>query len=78
MSMLKTIREKKIFKKKLVLVITNWVYEGNNYIGWISLFNTSFPFEELFFWMMFYAASIVSYYELFIDDHTKVLRKRKK
>lgn len=54
-----------------------WIYEGNNYIGWITLFNTTFPFEELFFWMMFYAASIVSYYELFIDDHVKVIKKRR-
>jgi hypothetical protein len=45
-----------------------WIYEGNNYIGQVSLVNITFPFEELFFWMMFYAASLVSYYEIFIDD----------
>lgn len=45
-----------------------WVFKGNNYIGWITFFGIAFPFEELFFWMLFYAASIVSYYELFIDD----------
>lgn len=45
-----------------------WIYPGNNYIGWVSIFNITFPFEELFFWMLFYAASLVSYYELFIDD----------
>jgi hypothetical protein len=54
-----------------------WVYKGDNYIGWVSLFNTNFPFEELFFWMMFYAASLVSYYELFIEDYPKVVKKRK-
>lgn len=45
-----------------------WIYPGNNYIGWVKIFNLSFPFEELFFWMLFYSASIVSYYEILIDD----------
>jgi hypothetical protein len=45
-----------------------WIYPGNNYIGWIQILNLRFPFEEMFFWMMLYASTIVSYYELFIDD----------
>lgn len=47
-----------------------WIYKGN-YIGWVTLFNYSFPFEELFFWMLFYAVALVSYYKIFIDrnDH---------
>lgn len=46
-----------------------WVYPGN-YIGWITITfpGITFPLEELFFWMMFYAASLVSYYKLFIDN----------
>ena len=42
-----------------------WIYPGR-YIGWVSIFDVSFPFEELFFWMMLYAICIVSYYEVFI------------
>lgn len=49
-----------------------WVYNGNNYIGWVTISNIKFPFEELFFWMFFYAACLVSYYELFIDKHSSV------
>lgn len=45
-----------------------WIYPGNYYIGKISVLGITYPLEELFFWMMFYAASLVSYYELFIDD----------
>ena len=45
-----------------------WIYPGDNYIGKVTIFNLTFPFEELFFWMMFYAASLVSYYELFVDE----------
>jgi len=44
-----------------------WIFPGQ-YIGQVSIFGLSFPFEELFFWMMFYAATVVSYYEIFIDD----------
>lgn len=44
-----------------------WIYPGNNYIGWVTFMNITFPFEELFFWMLFYAATLVSYYELFVD-----------
>lgn len=47
-----------------------WIYPGNNYVGWVTIFNTTFPFEELFFWMMFYAASLVSYYEIFVNDES--------
>lgn len=49
-----------------------WIYKGT-YIGRVTLFNYSFPFEELFFWMLFYAASLVSYYKIFIDrnNHSK-------
>jgi len=54
---------------ELVAVATNgWIFPGE-YIGWVELFGLGFPFEELFFWMLFYAATIVSYYELLIDDY---------
>lgn len=55
-----------------------WIYPGNNYVGWVTVFGVGFPFEELFFWMMFYAATLVSYYELFIDDHPKLKRRKAK
>ncbi len=45
-----------------------WVYPGDNYVGWISLAGLRFPFEELFFWMLFYAPTLVSYYELMIEN----------
>ena len=44
-----------------------WIFPGE-YIGMVEIFGLRFPFEELFFWMMWYAAAIVSYYEVFIDD----------
>lgn len=48
-----------------------WVYHSN-YIGWVSIFGLSFPFEEFFYWMMLYAICIVSYYEVFINDRKKL------
>lgn len=47
--------------------IGGWVYPGQ-YIGWMTLFGVGFPAEEMLFWMLFYAATIVAYYERFIDD----------
>lgn len=44
-----------------------WVFNGN-YIGSVTLLGVVFPFEELFFWMLLYSPTIVSYYELFVDD----------
>lgn len=44
-----------------------WIYPGHYYVGWVSLFDQTFPFEELFFWMFFYAAALISYYKLTID-----------
>jgi len=46
-----------------------WLYHGQYYIGWVKFLGLEFPFEELFFWMMLYAVTIVSYYERFIDDN---------
>lgn len=58
---------------ELLAVRNNWwIYKGS-YIGSVTLFSYSFPFEELFFWMLFYATSLVSYYKIFIDrnNHSK-------
>jgi len=51
-------------------------YPGNNYVGWVNLFGITFPIEELLFWMLFYAASLVSYYELAVDVHQYRKKKR--
>lgn len=45
-----------------------WLYHGNNYIGWVEILGLRFPFEELFFWMILYAPTIVTYYEYTLDD----------
>ncbi|MBI1961379.1 MAG: hypothetical protein HYS45_01605 [Parcubacteria group bacterium] len=44
-----------------------WIFTGE-YIGSVEIIGLVFPFEELFFWMMWYAASVVVYYEYYIDD----------
>ncbi|MEW6610580.1 MAG: hypothetical protein AB1352_03075 [Patescibacteria group bacterium] len=53
---------------ELVAVAQNdWIFPGE-YIGIVSIGRLTFPFEELFFWMMCYAATVVAYYEYLIDD----------
>ena len=44
-----------------------WTYLGE-YIGWVTVFGLTFPVEEIFFWTMWYAATITAYYEFFLDD----------
>jgi len=51
----------------VVVKNSGWIYPGQ-YIGWVTLFDITFPIEELLFWMLFYAATIVAFYERFIDD----------
>jgi hypothetical protein len=45
-----------------------WLFNGNNYIGTVNFLGLVFPLEELFFWMMFYAPTIITFYEVFFDD----------
>src|SRR3989338_3791222 len=44
-----------------------WNFPGQ-YIGKINIFGLEFPFEEFFFWTIMSSVSILSYYEIFVDD----------
>jgi len=44
-----------------------WGFAGQ-YIGTVTLLGVTFPFEEFFYWILLYPATIISYYELFVDD----------
>lgn len=46
-----------------------WSFPGTDYLALITVFNQTFPVEEIIFWMFFYPATIASYYEEFIDDY---------
>lgn len=45
-----------------------WSFPGNQFIGQVSLFGATFPFEEFFFWIMLFTLCILSLYEYFFDD----------
>jgi len=45
-----------------------WDFPGEMFIGWVSIFGTNFPFEEVLFWFILLALSILSFYEYFDDD----------
>lgn len=49
------------------LTFGHWEF-NDDYVGWISIFGRYFPFEELLFWMLLYPATIISYYELLVDN----------
>ncbi len=49
------------------LKIGQWNFPGE-YIGTVTLFGLSFPFEEFFFYIILGPAIGLAYYELFFDD----------
>lgn len=45
-----------------------WGFPGNQFIGWISIFDITFPLEELLFWLLLFSMAILTYYEAFDDN----------
>lgn len=50
------------------LYMNQWTFPGQNFIGFIELFGLKFPFEEFFFFIIFGAGFLLSFYEFFADD----------
>ena len=44
-----------------------WIYPSAHYLGYVQFLGLKFPFEEFFFWIMLYAATITSYYKTYLD-----------
>ena len=46
-----------------------WVFPGENFIGWVSFVGgLRIPIEEFVLWMMLGAMYLLAYYEYFVDD----------
>ena len=52
------------------LKLNQWSFPGNQYIGMITLFNVTFPIEELVFAIILASIGFLSYYEFF-DEKPK-------
>lgn len=46
-----------------------WSYPIARHIGMVTIGDIQYPFEELFFWMLLYAPTLVAYYEQTFDDN---------
>jgi hypothetical protein len=44
-----------------------WSFPSKQFIGYISFFGVTFPFEEFFFWIILFSLTILSYYEYFFN-----------
>jgi hypothetical protein len=44
-----------------------WSYESKQFIGYVSVFGATFPFEEFIFWIALFTLSVLSYYEYFFN-----------
>lgn len=51
----------------IAMYLSQWYFQGD-YIGWVSLFGLTFPFEEMLFWMTLSPLAAISIYEIFIDN----------
>ena len=45
-----------------------WIFPGQEFIGYITLFNVSFHIEDLLFWFILFALAILSYYNYFEEN----------
>ena len=48
-----------------------WTFPGNHFIGWISIAGYRFPYEEAMFYIVLFAAVIITYFEIFDDNRLK-------
>lgn len=50
------------------LHLNQWSFPGKDFIGWVTIFNYRFPYEEFFFWLVISAISTLCFFEFFDDD----------
>lgn len=46
-----------------------WYFPGHNFVGMVSIFGTTFPIEELIFWIILFAPAVACAFEYLDDDH---------
>lgn len=51
------------------LKLNQWTFPGDYFIGWIKVFGTKLPFEEIFFSLLIGSIAILSYYEFFDEPN---------
>lgn len=44
-----------------------WSFPSRQFIGQVSFFGVTFPFEEFFFWIILFTLALLSYYEYFFN-----------
>ncbi len=50
------------------LRLNQWSFPGQQFIGQVTLLGQTFPFEELFFFILLGSMALLCYYEVFDDD----------
>jgi len=50
------------------LTTDQWYFPGNNFIGWVEIFEFRIPFEEFSLWMILGSSYVLTWYEHFLDD----------
>jgi hypothetical protein len=53
------------------LTLNHWVFPGDGFIGWLPYFGYRIPVEELLFFIVIGATSLISFYEFFDDGELR-------
>ncbi len=48
-----------------------WSFAGQ-YLGWVQVFGVGFPFEEMFFWMLWYTPFLIIMYSYLMRDKNEI------
>lgn len=57
--------------ESVATIMNYWHFPSDVYIGWVTVFNASFPFEEFLFFPVLFAFTILCVYEYFYDYRRK-------
>jgi len=49
-----------------------WVYPGEHFIGWVSVFGHKVPVEEILFWIALFSTAVIMYFEFFDDNRARL------
>ena len=55
----------------VALKLGQWIFPGENFIGWVQIFGLRFPFEEFIFFTILFPIAMLTWYKYF-DDKPKV------
>lgn len=64
-----------LLQELTALHLGHWSFTGKNIINMVTIFEYKFPVEELFFWLMIFSFTVLTYFEFFDDEKLNKIKK---